>query len=1359
MGKAEQVTDKTAKNMDSAGKQAGGLGSGFGSAAKQAGILAAGLGAFDIGKAAIGGLFGAMESGTKTVGSLQAQLGLTKDEAEALGKVGTEVFRNNFAGSMGEAAAAAGKVQQILGVMDTSSLQTATENAFRLSDAFGVDTADSLSAVKTLMDNFGLSSEQAFDLVTSGFQKGLNRSGDFLDTINEYGTQFKNNGFSAEQFFNVLDSGLQGGVLGTDKAADAVKEFGIRFTEMAGPVRTALGDIGLNADDLAAKVASGQITQAEAFEMVIGALGQVDDKTKQYAAGQALLGTQFEDLGVDAALALSTVGTSLDETAGKTQALDAQYTGIGNTIESLKRKALTGFLQPLADQMGGVMNAAIPLIGALGSLGLAIPALLPVIGPVVAILAGPLTLAIVGIGAAIAVLVLAWTQNWGDIQGKTQAAINFISPIIDGLGDRLREFGEVILPELAAAWQNLSDQVGTIANGIRDIVEPIFNGIRDFLNAHRTEITAILQGAWDAIVVIVNTVTGIISNNIQFWLNILQGDWDAAWQNVKNIVSITWDGIKQLAEIFLSTVLPAVITIGMDALKALWNLAWNEIKASVDTAINGENGVIALVRAMPGAILAALAGIGTLLFQVGADLIQGFIDGARSLGDTLISTVRGFVQGAIDAAWDVIRPGSPSQEGHDIMTNFFQGMISGASDLGGALKDKVMSIVQEAISGAMGAAREAAGGILSGAADLGRGALGAVGIGGGGGGGGGGGEWAQIAGNIANQYGLPPALVAAMAWHESGGGNLNAVGDSGNSFGLFQMHVPAHGGSAATWTGAEGAYRGAAVMSGRWISAFNALGGMAAYTADPEGFLMRWAPQAQGSIAWDAAMARRAMAAARAAGYARGGTVKSGWGVVGEQGWEAFHLGPGGLTIFPHELSKAMMPMGGAPGYQSGAGVTATSQLIGGGLRAVGVSAGGATATGVLSEAALMQLMRAIEQFNARARAGLLDVETYNAHLKNLIDSFDQLASGEAIRISTDDFAGISESLYQAAEALGTIPPLLTNEIQPSLGEVTGDIGKMTTEVGKIPPLISNELLPVLSTTESRMDLVSGASGGMAKSLDAVGSTASKIAAGPFFEVDTAIQSLIKSFTEGTISAEEYDKAMQGLQQTAAKIAKGAGGFPGGSAIGAIAGHAAGGTVRPGWFTVGERGFELGHLGPGGLQIFSNEASKALIGQPGGMTGYQGGSNTKAEMFAAAVASPGGWTPALAQAWFEGMEQIAKGMEEETREMSAVSEEVYRRLMRQAAQFSTDLGTEANKLYTEFAAGLLSAGDLIAELRALLGSRRGRLGAAGEIQPQSAYTAPMQVILQVDGRQLAQAVTPAISGEIAMTVQSTSGAY
>jgi hypothetical protein len=46
---------------------------------------------------------------------------------------------------------------------------------------------------------------------------------------------------------------------------------------------------------------------------------------------------------------------------------------------------------------------------------------------------------------------------------------------------------------------------------------------------------------------------------------------------------------------------------------------------------------------------------------------------------------------------------------------------------------------------------------------------------------------------LARVVGFPdPELAAAVAMAESGGGNVLAVGDGGTSFGLWQIHTPAH---------------------------------------------------------------------------------------------------------------------------------------------------------------------------------------------------------------------------------------------------------------------------------------------------------------------------------------------------------------------------------------------------------------------------------------------------------------------------------------------------------------------------------------------------------------------------------------
>src|SRR4249919_1958368 len=72
--------------------------------------------------------------------AMQSQFGFTAEKAKELGDVGLKVFGNNFAGSVGEAAAAVCAVQQQLGsLVGGEEIQGITENAFRLRDAFGVD--------------------------------------------------------------------------------------------------------------------------------------------------------------------------------------------------------------------------------------------------------------------------------------------------------------------------------------------------------------------------------------------------------------------------------------------------------------------------------------------------------------------------------------------------------------------------------------------------------------------------------------------------------------------------------------------------------------------------------------------------------------------------------------------------------------------------------------------------------------------------------------------------------------------------------------------------------------------------------------------------------------------------------------------------------------------------------------------------------------------------------------------------------------------------------------------------------------------------------------------------------------------
>lgn len=77
-----------------------------------------------------------------------------------------------------------------------------------------------LNSAAALQKKFGLSSQEALDFIVTGFQKGLNNSDDFLDSIGEYANLFAEGNVTADQIFSLMETGISGGVLGTDKMAD-----------------------------------------------------------------------------------------------------------------------------------------------------------------------------------------------------------------------------------------------------------------------------------------------------------------------------------------------------------------------------------------------------------------------------------------------------------------------------------------------------------------------------------------------------------------------------------------------------------------------------------------------------------------------------------------------------------------------------------------------------------------------------------------------------------------------------------------------------------------------------------------------------------------------------------------------------------------------------------------------------------------------------------------------------------------------------------------------------------------------------------------------------------------------------------
>lgn len=294
----------------------------------------------------------------KAVNQIGASTGATGKDLKQLGQIAQAVYSHNFGDSLEDVADGISVVRQTTQLMG-KELQAATEAGFALRDTFGYDLAESARTASSLMKNFQIDAEKAYNIIAVGAQNGADQNGDLLDTLNEYSAQYAALGLSADQFVHGLISGAKAGVFSIDKVGDAVKEFNIRAKDGSKSTTGAFATLKLNATKTMQAFASGGDTAQRAFFQVVRALESMKDPVAKNQTAVALFGTQYEDLEQTVLPVLASMEDS------STQAYDAlgqinkvKYDDLGSAMEGLKR-TIEGALLPSASKItsGPLMDA------------------------------------------------------------------------------------------------------------------------------------------------------------------------------------------------------------------------------------------------------------------------------------------------------------------------------------------------------------------------------------------------------------------------------------------------------------------------------------------------------------------------------------------------------------------------------------------------------------------------------------------------------------------------------------------------------------------------------------------------------------------------------------------------------------------------------------------------------------------------------------------------------------------------------------------------------------------------------------------------------------------------------------------
>ena len=331
---------------------------GFKSAGKESGNAA---GSFTVAKGALADL---ASDGIKKVAEELKDMVLELDTAEtkfqsmtgiadeAVGEFSesiSDIYNSGIGDTMGEVAESMAIVKQTFNDLDVSALEKINKNALILNETFGMDVQESVRSVDMLMKKFGITADEAFNLIVQGAQKGLNKNGDLLDTVDEFSTSYARMGYTAEDMFNSMANGADNGVYQINKVGDAVNEFSIRVKDTSNTTTEAFETIGLNADGMREAFAKGGDSAKEATEKTIKALSEMSDEVKRNEAGVALFGSFWEDMGEEAIFALMNTNGELSKTEDAMNNLnDVQFSSIDREIASLGREIKGS----LSDEMG-----------------------------------------------------------------------------------------------------------------------------------------------------------------------------------------------------------------------------------------------------------------------------------------------------------------------------------------------------------------------------------------------------------------------------------------------------------------------------------------------------------------------------------------------------------------------------------------------------------------------------------------------------------------------------------------------------------------------------------------------------------------------------------------------------------------------------------------------------------------------------------------------------------------------------------------------------------------------------------------------------------------------------------------------
>lgn len=580
-------------NISSEMGEAGAKGSSVFGKVVKAGLIGAvaGVGLL-VGKAITGGIDSAFKQ-RKEQYNLQAALGLTPKQSKAAGKAAGSLYSQGY----GESAAEnKDVVESILSnfreVRNKGSKEIAalSKKAVVFQNAFGTSTSASVKAVgQVVKAGLAKNAEEGFNLLFKTMQKVPKEArGNILSSLKELAPLMKGIGLTGTDAFSAISDWAQKSGGDIKVLVRAVKRVPDRIVK--GQSGDALEYLGFNADEVKEKVAQGGEAAKKITQEIFSRIKAEKSKGKKAELAGDIFGSVIGKLGpgrIDGLIDSLQKGGKGFENFGKSVSdadkIMEQHVG----FDVFKRKVKQGLIDyiekhilPLFDKMSDFFDS----------------------------------------------------DSFKGFIEKMKAGFKAI-------GDFFSQFSGKLSKAKSSYAADIS-KIGELFSSMAQFVATVW---KKYGESFMSIIVTIYETVYEFVGYLIDYLTTLV----QFYMAVFNGDWKEAWRLMQKGLSIAIRGITKLLlglSKIVGKILLLLVTEIFDIVKGLGKGLFKGFVAIMKGLIKiVASGIVSLIKfyiSIPGRIFNVLRKLPGQMFNMGKNVIIGFINGIKSMGKAVASTIK-----------------------------------------------------------------------------------------------------------------------------------------------------------------------------------------------------------------------------------------------------------------------------------------------------------------------------------------------------------------------------------------------------------------------------------------------------------------------------------------------------------------------------------------------------------------------------------------------------------------------------------------------------------------------------------------------------------------------------------------------